>query len=262
MWKWLTAKIVQIIGLEDFPMVKSGDNLAEIIVKTAEKNGVEIEDGDIIVVSQKIVSKAEGRIVRLSNATPSVEAEELAEETGRDPRLLEFVLRETNHVVKASREVVIVEDKRGLVCINAGIDKSNVKGKDRYSLLPENPDESARKIRNEIMALTRKKVAVIICDTYSRPFRKGQVEFAIGIAGLKPFKDYRGQMDLFGNLLKVKNVAIADEIACAAELVMGQGREAIPVAIVKNVERAELNEKSTVKDLFISSQEDLFRGTL
>jgi len=258
----LTAKIVQIIGLEDFPMVKSGDNLAEIIVKTAEKNGVEIEDGDIIVVSQKIVSKAEGRIVRLSDATPSVEAEELAEETGRDPRLLEFVLRETNHVVKASREIVIVEDKRGLVCINAGIDKSNVKGKDCYSLLPENPDESARKIRNEIMALTRKKVAVIICDTYSRPFRKGQVEFAIGIAGLKPFKDYRGQMDLFGNLLKVKNVAIADEIACAAELVMGQGREAIPVAIVKNVERAELNEKSTVKDLFISSQEDLFRGTL
>ena len=131
-----------------------------------------------------------------------------------------------------------------------------------YSLLPENPDESARKIKERIAELTGKNVSVVIGDTFSRPFRRGQVEFAIGIAGIKPFKDYRGQRDLYNNLLRVKNVAIADEIACAAELVMGQAKEAIPVAIIKNLERAETSEKSSIKELAISRREDLFKETL
>jgi len=257
----MTPKTVTIIGLEDFPLVKAGDNLAEIIVKTATKNGVEIKDGDVIVVSQKIVSKAEGRVIKFEEINPSEQAIKLAGKVQRDPKLIELVLKETKQIIKASSEILIVKDKRGLICINAGVDKSNVP-RDAYSLLPENPDLSAKKIREEIAKLTGKKVAVVIGDTFSRPFRRGQVEFAIGIAGIKPFKDYRGQRDLYGNLLKVKNVAIVDEIACAAELVMGQAKEAIPVAIIRNLERIEASEKASINELAISSEEDLFRETL
>jgi coenzyme F420-0:L-glutamate ligase/coenzyme F420-1:gamma-L-glutamate ligase len=155
-----------------------------------------------------------------------------------------------------------VKNESGMICINAGIDKSNVEGEDAYALLPKDSDESARKIRRKIMELTGKKVAVIISDTYSRPFRKGQVEFAIGIAGINPFRDYRGQKDLYNYVLKVKNIAIVDEIAAAAELVMGQGSEGIPVAIIKNLDRVKLTEECSIKDMFISKQEDLFKGTL
>lgn len=257
----MTPKIVNIIGLENFPLVKAGDDLAKIIVETAAKNNVQIENGDIIVVSQKIVSKAEGRIVKISQINPSEEALKLAEKVQRDPKLIELVLKETRRIIRASPEILIVEDKRGLICINAGVDKSNVP-RDSYSLLPENPDESARKIKERIAELTGKNVSVVIGDTFSRPFRRGQVEFAIGIAGIKPFKDYRGQRDLYNNMLRVKNVAIVDEIACAAELVMGQAKEAIPVAIIKNLERAETSEKSSIKELAISRQEDLFKETL
>jgi len=257
----MTPKIVNIIGLENFPLIKAGDDLAKIIVETAAKNNVQIENGDIIVVSQKIVSKAEGRVMKISQINPSEEALKLAEKVQRDPKLIELVLKETRRIIKASSEILIVEDKRGLICINAGVDKSNVP-RDSYSLLPENPDESARKIKERIAELTGKNVSVVIGDTFSRPFRRGQVEFAIGIAGIKPFKDYRGQRDLYNNLLRVKNVAIVDEIACAAELVMGQAKEAIPVAIIKNLERAETSEKSSIKELAISRQEDLFKETL
>ena len=257
----MTPKTVTIIGLENFPLVKAGDNLAKIIVETAAKNNVEIEDRDIIVISQKVVSKTEGRVVKFEEINPSEEAEKLAEKVQRDPKLIELVLKETRRIIKASPEILIVEDKRGLICINAGVDKSNVP-RDAYSLLPQDPDESARRIKKEIKKLTGKEIAVIIVDTFSRPFRRGQVEFAIGIAGIKPFKDYRGQRDLYGNLLKVKNVAIVDEMACAAELVMGQAKEAIPVAIIKNLERAEVSEDSSIRELAISHQEDLFRETL
>jgi len=253
---------ISVIGLESFPLVKAGDNLAKMIVETAKKENVPINDGDVIVVAQKVVSKAEGRVTQLRSVKPSERAEEIARITSRDHRLVELVLSEMKKIVKATQDTLIVENRRGLVCINSGIDKSNVPGEDSYALLPEDPDQSAMKIRSQIMRLTGKKVAVIICDTYSRPFRRGQVEFAIGIAGINPFKDYRGQKDLFDYVLKVKNAAIADEIACAAELVMGQGDEGIPVAIIKNVQRAELNGTFSAEDLNISREEDLFKGTL
>jgi coenzyme F420-0:L-glutamate ligase/coenzyme F420-1:gamma-L-glutamate ligase len=200
--------------------------------------------------------------VRLRDINPSEKAEKIAKQTMKDPRLVELVLGETEKVVKASPQILIVKDKNGVVCMNAGIDKSNVQGDDAYALLPLDPDESARRIRSDIIKLTRKNVAVVICDTYSRPFRRAQVEFAIGIAGINPFKDYRGQKDLFGYVLKVKKAAIADEIASAAELAMGQGREAVPVVIIKNLSRAEMVERATAQDLLISKLEDLFSGTL
>jgi len=221
------------IALEEFPLIKPGDDIAKIIVETARKNGLKLEDGDTIAIAQKIFSKAENRIVRLRSIVPSKKAEEIAKITGKSPKFVELVLRETKKIMKASREILLVEDKRGLICINAGIDKSNVEGRGNFTLLPENRDGSAQKCRLEIKKLTGKNVAVVICDTYSRPFRRGQVNFAIGVAGIKLFKDYRGKEDLFGQILKVKNVAVIDEIAAAAELLMGQAKEAHLLSFLK-----------------------------
>ena len=250
-------------GLEGFPLIKQGDDVAKLIVEVCGKNGVEIEEGDIVVVAQKILSKAEGRVVSLRGLVPSERAKDLAKLTGKSPRFVELVLKESRRVLKASKDILLVEDKRGLVCINAGIDKSNVEGRGKLALLPENPDVSADKCRVRIKELTGKNVAVVVCDTYSRPFRRGQVNYAIGIAGVKPFKDYRGQKDLFGQVLKVKNVAVIDEIAAAAELLMGQAVEAMPVVVFKGLSNLVApSEKHGIADVFISEREDLFKGTL
>ena len=254
-----------MIGLDGFPLVGIGDDLARMVVNIAEKNAAPIGDGDIIALSQKIVSKAEGRLVRLSDLVPSEKAKKVAVLTGKDARLVELVLGETRRILKAIPGFLVVEDKRGWICLNAGVDRSNVSPEsDLYTLLPVNPDESARKIRREITRLTGKKIGVIICDTYSRPFRRGQTEFAIGVSGVKAFKDYRGEKDLFGYVLHVKNVAMIDELACAAELLMGQGNEAVPVVIVKNFERVELCDESgsSIEGLHLAKHEDFFEKTL
>lgn len=256
-------KSFKVIALEDFPLVKPGDDIPRMIVETAERNHIQIGDGDIIAVAQKIFSKAEGRIVHLKDVIPSRRAEEIAEMTEKSPKFAELVLRETERIVKASPQVLLVEDRRSLVCINAGIDKSNVEGRGNFTLLPENPDASAERCRLEIKRLTAKDVGVVVCDTYSRPFRRGQVNFAIGLAGIKPFKDYRGKKDLFGTVLKVKNTAIVDEMAAAAELLMGQAQEATPVVIFKGLtEAVHPSEKHRIHELRISRQEDLFKDAL
>jgi coenzyme F420-0:L-glutamate ligase/coenzyme F420-1:gamma-L-glutamate ligase len=250
-----------VIGLDGFPLVRVGDDLARLTIDTAEKDGTSISDGDIIALSQKIVSKAEGRLARLSDLMPSDKAKEVAALTGKDPRLVELILSETRRILKAVPGFLVVEDKRGWICLNAGVDRSNVSAEsDLYTLLPINPDGSARKIRREIGRLTGKKIGVVICDTYSRPLRRGQTEFAIGVSGVKAFKDYRGEKDLFGRVLHVKNVAMIDELACAVELVMGQGNEAVPVAIVKNLKRADLCDESgsSSEELHLAEHEDLF----
>jgi len=258
----MQTKTIRIIGLEGFPLVKVGDDLVKMIIETAEQNAVSIEDGDIVVVAQKVVSKAEGRVVMLRDVRPLDEAKKTANVVSKDPRFVELVLKEAKEVLKCSPEALIVENAKGLVCINAAIDKSNVSGTDAYALLPEDPDESAERIRSGIVELTGKRVAVVISDTYSRPFRRGQVEFAIGIAGIDPFKDYRGQEDLFSYVMRVKNIAVVDEIASAAELVMGQGSEAVPVAIIRNLSRPEPDRSGAIEVLNISREEDLFRGIL
>jgi len=255
------SRTTTIIGLDSFPIVKEGDNIAKLILAALNKENVTLDEGDIVVVAHKVVSKSEGRTVDLKDIKPSKRAQEIAKVTLKDPRLVEIVLRETRRTVKATTEIFIVENKQGHVCINAAVDKSNVEGADKYLLLPEDPDRSARQIRSEIIKLTRKKVAVLISDTYSRPFRTGQVEFTVGIAGMNPFKDYRGKKDLFNYELKVKNTAVADEITSAAELVMGQGDEGTPVAIVKNLQ-VQTQEEASAKDLLISRNEDLFKDAL
>lgn len=251
------------VALEDFPLIEPGDDIAQIIIATAIRNRLSIEDGDVVVVAQKIFSKAENRIVDLEDVVPSRRAEEIAEVTGKDPRFVELVLKETDEIIKASPDVLLVKDKRNLICINAGIDKSNVKGRTKFTLLPENPDRSAERCRLNIKKITGKDVAVVICDTYSRAFRRGQANYAIGIAGIDPFKDYRGKEDLFGYVLRVKNAAIVDEIAAAAELLMGQGKEATPVVILKGLrDIIECAEGHTFQELRISIEEDLFKDAL
>lgn len=234
-----------------------------MILRAIEKEGIRIEDGDIVVVAQKILSKAESRIVDVSQIAPSEKAIEVSETTGKDPRFVELVLRESRRIIKSSDDILLVEDNRGLVCLNAGIDKSNIEGKDNFGLLPENPDRSAEKLRSDLNELTGKQVVVIVCDTYSRPFRRGQVNFAIGVSGIDPFRDYRGKKDLFGQVLRVKNIAVADEIAAAAELLMGQGEEGFPVVIVRGMsELAVRCDECSAKQLLISADEDLFKNAL
>lgn len=255
------GKVYRVIGLEGFPLVKEGDDLAEMIIEVAREEGFPLEDRDIIVVAQKIISKAEGRLVRLSDVEVEEENRKVGEYVERDPRLVRLVFDEARKVLKAARSALVVEDKRGMICINAGVDKSNVEGKDSYSLLPVNSDFSASRLRKRIKELIGVEVAVVICDSSSRPFRRGLIEFAIGLAGIKPFRDYRGKPDLFGYSLRVKNVAVADEIASSAELVMGNGGEAIPVAIVRGLD-FEMEEDHSAEELFVSREEDLFKGVL
>ena len=253
------ARKIEVYGLEGVPEIKPGDNLAEIVVKCAKNEGVNIKDGDIVVVSSKIVSKAENKIVFLDNVKVSKEAEEIALKTKKDPRLVQLVLNESRNLVKVEKRHLIVETKHGIVCANAGIDKSNVAGReDIVVLLPDNPDESARKIREAIKALTGKNVAVIITDTYGRPLREGQVDMAIGLSGIASFRDYRGTKDWKGYELKVKRIAIADEIAAAAELVKGNGNEGIPIAIVRGLEY-QVDENSSAKALNMAREKWLFK---
>jgi len=244
-------------------MVKAGDDIAKHIVETCEKNGFVLQESDIVVIAQKIFSKAEGRVIGVRKVVPSAEAKKLAKVTGKSSKFVELVLRETKRVLKVTREIFVVEDKRGLVCINAGIDKSNIEGNENFALLPEDPDRSASDCRSRLEGLTGRKLAVVICDTYSRPFRRGQVNFAIGVSGLSLFRDYRGKKDLFGHVLRVKNVAVVDEIAAAAELLMGQGTEATPIVILRGLkESTKTDEDSGVSGLFIYGSEDLFSGVL
>src|SRR2546428_4314283 len=253
---------VQILAVSWLPLIKPGDDLPRLIVETARKVGWGIREKDVLVVGQKAVSKAEGRLVNLGSVQPSKKALVIASGTGRKPEFVQIVLNDSKKVVRADKMALIVTTKHGWPCINAGVDKSNVKGDQNYALLPTNPDASARKIRNRIRRLTGKEIGVIVTDTHSRPFRLGQVEETIGIAGLKPHVDYRGQRDLFGYQLRFKNVALADEVAGGAELVMGQGQEAIPAAVVRGLKTARFHDKALTSDLTGPARDDLFKGTL
>ena len=256
------ASSLEIHPLAGLPLIRPGDDLGGLIVEAAKKLGVGIRNRDVLVIGQKAVSKSEGRLVNVEAIRPSKRAMELARKIGRHPGFLEVVLRDSKRVARASKEAFVVTTKHGWTCLNGGADKSNVEGADTYALLPKDPDASARKLRSRIRRLTGKHVGVVICDSHSRPFRRGQVEETIGVAGLNPMVDYRGQRDLFGYQLRFKNVAVADELASAAELVMGQGREAIPAAIVRGVRRVRFQERARSSVLVVGRQEDLFRGTL
>lgn len=210
--------MITIIGLNGLPLVKEGDDLGRIVVECMKRQGAEISDGDVIVVAQKIVSKSEGRVLDLVDVTPSLFAKEIARRTRRNSRHVEAVLRETRRIVRMQKSHLITQTKHGFVCANAGVDRSNVEGKSRVVLLPEDPDKSASTIRDRIFALTRRDVAVIISDTFGRPWRLGYVNVALGVAGMKPLKDYRGIKDMFNRDLTVTVMAVADELASEQNL--------------------------------------------
>ncbi len=249
---------IEVIGVTGIPEVQTGDRLGPMIVEAASGQGTAIEARDVLVVTQKIVSKAEGRLVDLEDVEPSPFAVQLSAESGRDPRVVELVLRESRTVVRVdpARGILITETKHGFICANAGIDSSNVPGDEIVSLLPEEPDRSAREIRDEIAAAAGVEVAVIISDTFGRPWRDGHVDFAIGVAGMDPFHDYRGTLDAQGNVLKVTRIASADELSAAAELVAGKAL-GIPAAVVRGVEYRPSEGGSA--ELLRDQSEDLFR---
>lgn len=248
--------MIQIFGLKKMPLVKRGDTIADQIVKAAKEEGIQMQNHDVVVVAQKIVSKAEGNVVDLKSITPSPLAETISKVSGKDPRHVEAVLKETGNIVRMREAHLIVETHHGFVCANAGVDKSNVENEDTVTLLPVDPDRSAREIRNRLMELTGFDVGVIISDTFGRAWRIGQVNVAIGVDGLQPIADYRGSKDMFGYVLNVTQVAIADELASAAELVMKKS-DGVPVAIVRGVNYPK--GSGSAKDLIRPREEDLFR---
>ena len=215
----------------------------------------ELNDGDILVIAQKIISKQEGRIVDLSTVIPSLLSQGLASQYDKDPRIIELILSESKRIVRMKNGILIVETHHGFVCANAGIDESNVK-EGFATLLPINSDISAQKIRNNILKETTKNVAVIISDTFGRPFRMGQTNHAIGISGMIPILDYSGTPDSFDRILRVTEIAIADEIASAAELVMGKTLKC-PVAIIRNYSFDQKDH--SIDKLIRLESEDLFR---
>lgn len=249
--------IIQIMGIEGLPIIKSGDNIAELICRAAEKQGIPIQDGDIIVVTHVVVSRAEGRVVNLDEVKPSIFAENVAKLYDKDPALVEVVLREAKSIRRMADGKIITETKHGFVCANSGVDKSNVPGERCVALLPENPDASADMIRREIKRLVGCDVAVIISDTHGRPLREGEINVAVGVAGLKPIRDRRGEKDLFGYVLRVKQTAVADELASAAELVIGQADEGVPVAIIRGYKFVK-SEDARAVELIRPREKDLF----
>lgn len=249
--------VIKIIGVEGLPIIEPGDDVADIICSCAEKQGIGIQDGDILVVTHVIVSRAEGRIVNLDEIAPSQFAVKIAEQYEKDPALVEVVLRESKRIIRMDDGKLITETRHGFVCANSGIDKSNVPGKSNVALLPEDPDHSAAMIREGVRKLKCCDVAVIVSDTHGRPFREGEINIALGIAGLPPIRDRRGEKDLFGYILHVKRTAVADELASAAELVIGQAEEGIPVAIIRGYEYPK-SEKVSAKALIRSKEKDLF----
>jgi len=232
------------------------NDLSVIILEAIDRSQIEIQYGDILVVTHKIVSKAERRVVELDSIEPSTKAINMAKEHDKDPRIMELILRESSQILRAKDGIIISETRHGFVCANAGVDQSNVKG-DTAVLLPLAPDESAGRIRHAVKKKVGKDVAVIITDTFGRTFRNGQTNVAIGIAGINPIKSYIGTYDMYGRKLRVTEIAVADEIASASELVMGKS-ESTPVAIIRGY-NFEKTSKASIKSLLRAKDRDLFR---
>jgi coenzyme F420-0:L-glutamate ligase/coenzyme F420-1:gamma-L-glutamate ligase len=244
------------------PLIYPGDNLPDMLLASLQTARVTLDDGDILVVAQKIVSKAEGRTVNLTTVTPSKEAFELAKRSEKNPRLVELILRESKEVLRVRPGTIIVEHRLGFVCASAGIDHSNVRGEggnpeDWVLLLPEDPDRSALEIRRRIKVATGNRIGVMIIDSHGRAWRLGTIGTAIGISGLPGVVDERGWQDLFGYRLKITTVAAADELAAAASLVMGEAAEGIPAVHVRGFPYP-LRE-SSLRELIRSKEKDLFR---
>jgi coenzyme F420-0:L-glutamate ligase/coenzyme F420-1:gamma-L-glutamate ligase len=229
------ATTLELIAIPGIPLIQAGDDLVAILLDRLSTAGLHLQDGDVLAVASKIVSKAEGRSIRLNDVTPSPRAVEVAAACEKDARLIEVILRESRRVLRTRPGLIIVEDRRGFVCANAGVDHSNVEGEERVLLLPDDPDASAASLRRRLEAAAGVSLGVIIVDSHGRAFRMGTVGTAIGASGVAGLLDLRGQPDLFGFHLQVTQVGLGDEIAAAASLLMGQADEARPAVLVRGV---------------------------
>jgi len=249
-------KRLELLGVDGIGEIQRGDSIGALICSASARQGIELEDNDVLVVAQKIISKAEGRTVCLDDVKPSERAKQLGRELDKEPALVEVILGESRKVIRTGGRALIVETHHGFICANAGVDQSNV-GLRQVTLLPKEPDRSAREIRAEVQRRTGKNVGVIVSDSFGRPWRIGTVDVAVGVAGIKSIKDERGLADRHGYKLKAAVAAVADEIAAAAELVMGK-RDAVPVVIVRGY-AIERKEEGSVRELLRPEAEDLFR---
>jgi coenzyme F420-0:L-glutamate ligase/coenzyme F420-1:gamma-L-glutamate ligase len=247
------VRIIPIVGI---PEVRPGDDLASLILDAAQQQGLAFESGDVLVVTQKVVSKAEGSIVALDSVTPGAFAQQIAEQWEKDARVVEVVLGESIRIVRMGHGVMICETRHGFICANAGVDSSNVETLGTVALLPVDSDASAGRLRNQIEKSTGVSLAVIVTDTFGRPWREGHVNFAIGVAGMLPCHDYTGEHDPAGYELRVTSMAVADELAAAAELAHGK-LDRVPVAVVRGYDypRGDGSSRGLLRD----PEKDLFR---
>jgi coenzyme F420-0:L-glutamate ligase/coenzyme F420-1:gamma-L-glutamate ligase len=252
---------IRVIGLPGIPLLKEGDDLGEIILESLENMDLPIEDGDVLVIAETAVAKVEGETIDLDELDPSEEALELSFTTGKDPKLVEAIIQESEEILKVGPDFIISETRQGFVCANAGIDESNIE-LGLAKPIPPDPDAAASDVRNTIKSSTGKKIAVVISDTQGRPFREGAIGVAIGISGMEPLWDRRGETDLYGRELKTTTIAVADELASAASIVMGQGNEGLPVILIRGVDYFEFlqSESSEIKSIIRPKKYDVFRS--
>ncbi len=251
---------LELLALGALPLIRAGDALAPLIMSALQREQLSLQTGDVLVVAQKIVSKAEGRSVALAAVTPSRRARSLAQRTGKDARLIELILRESRAVLRVGREVLIVEHRSGFVLANAGVDQSNANegGDDACALLlPIDADASAQRLRAELAALSGIDVAVLVIDSIGRAWRRGTTGQTLGAAGLPVVVDARGRRDLFGRPLRATDIAVADELAAAASLLMGQADEGRPVVLARGLGARDVGQ--TARALQRDRREDLFR---
>ncbi len=247
---------IRVIGIQGLPEVRPNMDLVSMIVQAAQTQGTPLQENDILVITHKVISKAEGQLVDLSTITPSPLAEQWARDQERDPRLIEVALRESRRISRMDRGVLLTETHHGFYCINAGVDASNIPGDGTVSLLPKDPDASAERIREAVGRIAGLCVAVIITDSWGRPWREGVTNVAIGAAGIAPIRDYRGTSDVYGRELRASAMAVVDELASAAELVMGKV-DMVPVAIIRGYDYTPA--KGSVRDLIREPEQDIFR---
>jgi len=252
-----TPARLEIVPLLDFPQLEAPCHLGELVVASLKENQLTPRQGDALVVAHKIISKAEGAVIDLNTITPSEKAIDIAQQTGKEPEMIEVILGQSKKIVRQGHGVIICENLLGLICANAGVDRSNA-GEDKVVLLPENPDRSANQLRQYLKAEYEVDIAVFVADTHGRPWREGAIGMCIGLSGADPFLDYRGQHDLYDYEMQTEIECVADELCAAATLLMGQGNEGIPLVLIKGA-NLSIDSKASSDGLLRDPERDLFR---
>ena len=250
---------LKLVALKDFPLVKPHDNLATLIIESIKLNNINIEDGDVIIIAQKVVSKSENRYQNINDVITTDEAIKLGQELKRDPGFIQIILDESSKIISTDKNVILVEHKLGFININAGLDRSNIdQKKNNVLLLPKDPSKSANNLQIDIAKETTKSISVIITDSMTRPYRSGVTNFALASSNIQSLIDLKGEEDIYGNILKSTEIAIADELSAAAGILMGQGNDAKPVIIIKGFDRNKYS-KNDAFDLIVNEEDDLYR---